>query len=167
VQSIQANRGRALEDLLETVFESAGPGVKIFRQNNKWVPLRSGRSFPYKGVPVDFVGVVSGIPVAVECKETAGKSLPLNPSRFPEKEILALREFSEAGGRAFVVAAFWRVDSLAVYRFESFHRFWQQYKTGGRASLRPDDADAWAPLADAAAIPNLFSEVCSIAGNRN
>lgn len=165
MQSIQANRGRALEDLLEAVFDGAGPRVKMFRQNNKWVPLRSGKSFPYKGVPVDFVGVVSGIPVAVECKETAGKSLPLNSSRFPEKEVRALREFSEAGGQAFIVAAFWEVDSLAVYRFESFHRFWLQYKAGGRAGLRLDDADAWVPLADVAAIPNLLDEVRSIAGN--
>lgn len=69
MQPIQANRGRALEDLLEAVFTGAGPTVKMFRQSNKWVPLRSGKAFPHKGAPTDFVGVISGIPVAVECSQ--------------------------------------------------------------------------------------------------
>lgn len=91
--SAQANRGRVLEDLLEKVFESAGSDVFVLRQNNRWIPWR-GRAFPQKGVPLDFVGVVQGVPVGVECKETSSARLPLTQSKFPEKEREALARFT-------------------------------------------------------------------------
>lgn len=163
MRSVQANRGRALEDLLEAVFASldvtfadAVPGAKMFRQSNKWVPLRSGGAFPHKGAPVDFVGVIMGIPVALECKETAASTFSLHPSKFPEKEIRSLQVFSQAGGRAFVIIAFWKVESLAVFKFETLYGLWLKCQEGGRASLRPGDADAVILAANVAVVPALL-----------
>jgi len=114
---VQANKGRVLEDLIELALANV-PGMKLFRQANIWVPLRGGRqgAFPFKGAPVDFVGAVNGIPVALECKEVGrGKRLSLTGHRLPVKEIEAMREFEEAGGRAFLLVAFWQENVLSAY----------------------------------------------------
>jgi recombination protein U len=133
--SAQANRGRALEDLLERVFESAGPGVFMLRQHSRWVPWRGG-AFPQKGAPLDFVGVVRGVPVGIECKETSQPRFPLTLSRFPPKEREALARFALAGGAAFRVVAFWREGLLAVYSWPKLEKV-----LGARRSLKAEDAD--------------------------
>ena len=76
--SVQANRGRTFEDLIELAFERT-PGAKMFRQANLWIPLRNGGAIPKRGAPVDFLGVIDGIPVAVECKENQSKRISLGP----------------------------------------------------------------------------------------
>jgi len=147
-----ANRGRALEELLELLFSSAGPDVCMFRQANRVVLLRNGRAFPKEGAPLDFVGVISGVPVAVECKEVSGGRLSLGPSRFPEKEVDALRTFSEAGGRSYIVAAFWKYGVLGILSFKSF----VELRSAGRKSLTSQDADFVLPARDAGQIVEIF-----------
>lgn len=146
-----ANRGRALEELLEFVFNSS-PGVCMFRQANRIVLLRDGRAFPQKGAPVDFVGVINGVPVAVECKETSGGSIHLGKYRFPDSEIHALESFYKSGGRSYVVGAFWKRDVLAVYGFRSFFK----HLSSGKKSLVPEDADAVLPVEDVGEIVKVF-----------
>lgn len=147
--SMQANRGRTLEDLLEAVFRNAGPRaeVEMRRQYNKWVPIRGGMSFPQKGSPLDFVGVIGGKPIALECKENSTPRLSLHKARFPQKEIDALFRFTRAGGHAFVVAAFWNENLLAIYPFGDFYTRWLAYKKGkGMASVRTGDAEICIPV---------------------
>lgn len=160
MQATQANRGRALEELVEMVFGSAGPHVKMFRQSNKWVPLRSGRAFPSKGAPVDFVGAINGVPIAVECKESTNGKLSLGKSRFPQKEIDALSDFTRAGGRAFVVAAFWQENRLAIYPFSEFYRVWLGYKNRKRLSyVTVKDAAIAIPISDARKLASVLGKV--------
>lgn len=138
-----ANRGKILEDLVEKSFRDAflnGLPVWVQRQNNKWAPKRgSGKAVPVRGrgSPVDFIGSVLGVPVALECKEYRnGSRLSLNESRFPEKEISALRDFESVGGRGFVIAAFRESDTLALYPFSLVYEAWRAYKAGkGEASV--------------------------------
>lgn len=137
-----ANRGRALEELLEMVFSSSGPEVCMFRQANRIVLLRNGRAFPQKGAPIDFVGVINGVPIAVECKEVSSERLSLGPGRFPEKEIRALQKFYRAGGRSYIVAAFWKNDVLAVFGFENFFKRWSE----GTKSVTFQNADCVLPV---------------------
>lgn len=134
------NRGTVLEELLETIFD-ADSNACMLRQANRIVLLRNGTAFPQKGAPIDFVGVIKGIPVAVECKETKINRLPLNKSRFPQKEIDALQRFYEAGGNSFVVAAYWKHDCLAVFSYKTFEKL---LKTQKSASHK--DADAVFPV---------------------
>lgn len=156
MQSRQANRGRTLEDLMETAFDAAGPSVWVRRQNNLWVPLRGKQAFPKKGSPVDFVGVIDGTAVAIECKESAGPRLSLGKQRFPHKEIEALQQCEIAGGQAFVVAAFWLENTLAVYRFSDFHKRWEAYQRGSRAHVTVQDATFSVSIGDALLIPHLL-----------
>ena len=140
-KSIQANRGRVFEDLIEIAFERT-PGAKMFRQANLWIPLRNGGAFPKRGAPVDFLGVIDGIPVAVECKENQSKRISLGPKRFPLKEINALKEFEEAGGKSFVFVAFWQENVIAIYDFQIFYWYWDS----GRKSLTSQDTDYILPI---------------------
>lgn len=116
-----ANRGRALEELVEAACLAAmkDGSACVIRQNPRWVPLGGGKSaFPNSGAPVDFLGVVRGRGVALECKEASrGERLPLNQVRFPQKEVEFLRSFERAGGFAFVVAAFRQHQKTVVGRF--------------------------------------------------
>lgn len=140
-----------MEDLVERVFDS-DPGSKMFRQNNKLVVLRDGRAFYQKGkgAPVDFVGAIKGVPVAVECKETSSFRLPLSESRFPEREKEALEEFERAGGKGFVVAAFWKEDLLAVFTTNALR---------GRKSLSPKEAAFTLPVSQAMLLPQ---KICAL-----
>jgi len=144
------NRGRALEDLLEAAFDSDSETC-MFRQSNRIVLLRDGRAFPQKGAPVDFVGVVRGVPVVVECKETKANRLPLNKSRFPENEITALQRFSDSGGSSFVVAAFWKHNRIAVFSFRTFKGLMSY-----RKSVYPEDADVVFPVSKVKKITEVF-----------
>ena len=118
-----ANRGRALEELVEAACLAAMKDgfACVIRQNPRCVLLGGGKSaFPISGAPVDFLGVVRGRGVALECKEVSkGGRLPLNPSRFPEKEVEFLRAFERAGGFAFVVAAFRQHQKTVVVPFRA------------------------------------------------
>jgi penicillin-binding protein-related factor A (putative recombinase) len=142
-RNIQANRGRVFEDLIEMAFDRT-PGAKMFRQANLWIPLRNGKAgaFPKKGAPIDFVGVIDGVPVAVECKENQSKRISLGLKRFPLKEINALKEFEEAGGKSFVFVAFWQENVIAIYDFQVFYWYWNS----GRKSLTSQDTDYILPV---------------------
>lgn len=128
----QANRGRSLEDLVEQYLANA-PGVKLFRQANRWVPLAGGaRAFPARGAPADFIGAVRGVPVVLECKEVScSNRFPLTESRLPEKEVRAMREFEAAGGKAYLLVAFWEKGVLSLYPFP----FVESALAKGRKSL--------------------------------
>jgi len=96
--NIYANRGRTFEELFELAV--AGKKYCYFqKQHNLWIPY-AGKAFPARGSPIDFIGVVKGIPVAVECKEIKGGRFPL--SRLPRKEFEALKRFQQAGGKSFL-----------------------------------------------------------------
>ncbi|MEM3486452.1 MAG: Holliday junction resolvase RecU [Candidatus Methanomethyliaceae archaeon] len=114
-----------------------GLPVYFLHLANQWVPLKSGRAFPRKGAPLDFVGVVAGIPVALECKEVgSGSRFPLNTARLPEKEVEALRSFENAGGKAFLVIAFWELHLIALVPFADVKKAWEDYKLkAGPASI--------------------------------
>jgi len=41
--SVQANRGRTFEVIIEIAFEKT-PGAKMFRQANLWIPTCNGKA---------------------------------------------------------------------------------------------------------------------------
>ena len=80
--------------------------------------------------------------MAVECKENQSKRISLGPKRFPLKEINALKEFEEAGGKSFVFVAFWQENVIAIYDFQIFYWYWDS----GRKSLTSQDTDYILPI---------------------
>lgn len=117
-------KGGTLEEFVENLavqLRLSGQGV-LLKQNVLWINY-GGRVFPKKGAPVDFLGVVKGIPVALECKETASSRIQLSESHFPEKEKDFLADFEKAGGKAFLIFAFWRSNSIYLVSYKNFVRF--------------------------------------------
>lgn len=137
---------------------SGREGIALFRQANIWVPLRGGaRAYPLRGAPIDFLGAVRGVPVAIECKEVGrGRRLSLNSSRIPEKEVAALKRFEDAGGCSFVVIAFWELGSLELVSFPEFYSRWFEYRRGGKASLLFGECGVVIPFTGFAVLPDVF-----------
>jgi hypothetical protein len=152
--------------LIERILAGA-PGVKLFRIPVRWVPLHGGRegAFPAKGAPVDFAGAAFGVPVAIECKEVSrGARLPLGPGKFPEAEASALRAFEAAGGRAFVLAAFWEKGMLAIAPFRELD---ERLLARGRASASLEEMAALGgavPAAEARRLPEILAALCGASG---
>jgi len=120
-------KGGALEELMENKgmqLRMLGQGV-LLKQNVLWVTY-GNRTFPKKGAPVDFLGVVKGIPVAIECKETVSDRIQFSETHFSSKEKALLSDFEKAGGKAFVVFAFWKSNGLYIVRHADFEEYNRQ-----------------------------------------
>jgi recombination protein U len=117
-------KGSALEELIENLavqLKLSGQGI-LLKQNVIWVNY-GGSVFPKRGAPVDFLGVVKGVPVALECKETTSDRIQLSESHFPEKEKAFLSDFEKAGGRAFLIFAFWKHNSIYIIPYRKFIQY--------------------------------------------
>ncbi|SFE02200.1 Recombination protein U [Thermoanaerobacter thermohydrosulfuricus] len=114
-------KGGALEEFVEKLAEQlrlSGQGI-LLKQNVLWVNY-GGSVFPKKGAPVDFLGVIKGIPVARECKETTSNRIQLTESHFSGKEKAFLADFEKAGGKAFLIFAFWKYNSIYIVKYKDF-----------------------------------------------
>lgn len=120
-------KGGALEELIENIgtqLRILGQGV-LLKQNVLWVTY-GNRTFPKKGAPVDFLGVVKGIPVAIECKETVSDRIQFSETHFSSKEKAFLSDFEKAGGKAFIIFAFWKSNGLYIVKHADFEEYNKQ-----------------------------------------
>ncbi len=82
---------------------------------------------------VDYMGVVQGIPVCFDAKETAQKHLPLQ--NIHAHQLAFMEDFQKQQGIAFLLVYF---SSLGEYYFlplETLQTYWQAAKNGGRKSI--------------------------------
>lgn len=127
-------KGGTLEEFIENIaiqLRLSGQGI-LLKQNVLWVNY-GGSVFPKKGAPVDFLGVIKGNPVALECKETTSDRIQLTESHFPEKEKAFLSDFEKAGGKAFLIFAFWRHNSIYLIQYKDFVQFNKKSMTNEEA----------------------------------
>ncbi|MBC7342549.1 MAG: Holliday junction resolvase RecU [Clostridia bacterium] len=128
VPTLQANRGRALEEMVELtldLYRKEGIAV-VHKIPTPWVVRRKGGlitgAFPAKKSSVDFFGVWRGRAVAFDAKETSEKSrFPLKS--VPDHQMAFLSDWKEAGGIAGVLVWFRRARRI----------FWVPAKTLTRA----------------------------------
>ncbi|OIQ59808.1 holliday junction resolvase RecU [Moorella thermoacetica] len=146
-----ANRGRALEDLIEFSnerYRRAGKAV-IHRVPAAWLPVRDGRGRIVsakieKKAAVDFIGHVlvpggRALPVAFEAKEVSkGRRWPL--SRLEEHQYRYLADCARTGAAAFVLIAFWEYGRFFVLPFAALEEKMGAYRRGGAASVSLDDS---------------------------
>ena len=128
-------KGDALEEFIENIavkLRLSGQGI-LLKQNVLWINYR-GKVFPKKGAPVDFLGVVKGLPVALECKETTSDRIQLTESHFSEKEKAFLEDFEKAGGKAFLIFAFWKHNSIYVIRHKKLAKYHKKSITNKEAA---------------------------------
>jgi recombination protein U len=146
---VYANRGRALEELIEraNVLYRAGRTAVIHKVPTAWVPIRNraGRITAAKveeKAAVDFIGHIllpgGPLPLAFDAKEVAsGRRWPL--ARLGEHQYEYLADCAATGAFAFVLIAFWQVRGFFVLPFAVLERCWRAWRAGGPASVGPAD----------------------------
>lgn len=82
---------------------------------------------------VDYIGVVQGIPVCFDAKETSHKFLPLQ--NIHQHQIEFMEEFEQQQGVAFMIIYFKIYDKYYYLPFKDINEFWQNVKNGGRKSI--------------------------------
>lgn len=146
-----ANRGRALEDLIELSnerYRKAGIAV-IHHVPAAWLPIRNscGRIVSAKiekKAAVDFIGHITtesgrALPVAFDAKEVSkGARWPL--SRLEEHQFRYLADCARTGAAAFLIIAFWEYGKFFLLPFASLEEKVRAYHSGGAASVKITDA---------------------------
>lgn len=82
---------------------------------------------------VDYIGVVQGIPVCFDAKDTTQKSFPLQ--NIHEHQIKFMNDFIEQGGLAFLLVHFSKEDEFFMLTMEILMEYRQKAKDGGRKSI--------------------------------
>lgn len=88
---------------------------------------------------VDYIGVVQGIPVCFDAKESATDTFALQ--NIHEHQVEFMRDFEKQQGIAFFLIHYTSKDILYYLAFRDLDRFWQRAKAGGRKSFRYEELD--------------------------
>lgn len=82
---------------------------------------------------VDYIGVIQGVPVCFDAKETSHKNLPLQNIHQHQIEFMA--DFRAQRGLAFLLVHFTALDAYYLLPFEVLEEFWLNAEQGGRKSI--------------------------------
>lgn len=82
---------------------------------------------------VDYIGVVQGIPVCFDAKETASDTFPLQ--NIHEHQIDFMSNFEKQQGIAFIIVYYSARDEFYYIPFCDIMKFWQRKLDGGRKSF--------------------------------
>lgn len=88
---------------------------------------------------VDYIGVVQGIPVCFDAKESATLTFPLQ--NIHTHQIEFMREFERQDGIAFIILYFSSIEECYYVPFSDIIRFWDRGQNGGRKSFTYDELD--------------------------
>ncbi len=88
---------------------------------------------------VDYMGVVQGIPVCFDAKETALKNLPLK--NIHAHQIEFMDDFQQNGGASFLLVYFRAFDEAYFLPFSQLKAWYEEAKVGGRKSIPYDSFD--------------------------
>jgi len=135
-------RGSALEDLINFTNEFyRQKGLALFQKiptpitpvevDNKKRTI----TLAYFGQQstVDYMGVVQGIPVCFDAKETSLKSLPIQ--NIHPHQIAFMKDFQKQNGISFLLVYFSAIDSFYFLQFEILEQYWTDSQKGGRKSI--------------------------------
>ncbi len=82
---------------------------------------------------VDYIGVVQGIPVCFDAKETAVDTFPLQ--NIHEHQVEFMSNFEKQQGIAFIIVYYSARDEFYYIPFCDIMKFWQRKLQGGRKSF--------------------------------
>lgn len=88
---------------------------------------------------VDYIGVVQGVAVCFDAKETSKPNLPLQ--NIHEHQIEFMKNFENQDGVAFILVNFKMYDEYYYLPFEKLHIYYKNAKSGGRKSIPYKDFD--------------------------
>lgn len=82
---------------------------------------------------VDYIGVVQGIPICFDAKDTSGDNLPLQ--NIHKHQVSFMEDFIVQKGIAFFLVRFSKYDEVYIIPFEELKDWWEKSKIGGRKSI--------------------------------
>jgi recombination protein U len=82
---------------------------------------------------VDYIGIVQGVAICFDAKETTKTALPL--SNIHQHQIVFMENFIKQGGEAFFIVYFKKHDTYFLTPFEHIKVFYDQALQGGRKSI--------------------------------
>jgi recombination protein U len=137
----RGHRGDALEDIILLtneyyrnnhygLIDKANTPVKVVEIDHSGIITKG---FFEKKSTVDFIGLIQGVAVAFDAKETNLKSLPL--SNIHQHQVDYMTEFNHQGGLSFILVHFKMVDEYYLLPFEMIRDSFTNAKNGGRKSI--------------------------------
>lgn len=140
-------RGSDLEDLIHTTIEyyrsqalaridKIATPVKVIDIDGQGTITKA---FFEKKSTVDFMGIIQGIGVAFDAKETNLKSLPL--SNIHEHQLEFMADISKQNGLAFIIVHFKFCDEFYLLPYESLVKHVHASQKGARKSIPYADMD--------------------------
>ena len=88
---------------------------------------------------VDYIGVVQGIPVCFDAKETTVDTFPL--TNIHPHQITFMEDFEKQHGISFIILYFSARDEFYYIPFCDIMKFWLRGENGGRKSFTYDEID--------------------------
>lgn len=82
---------------------------------------------------VDYIGVVQGIPICFDAKETTKSALPM--SNIHKHQIEFMQTFKEQGGISFLIVYFKKYDTHYFLPIEQLKPLYEEAQKGGRKSI--------------------------------
>lgn len=82
---------------------------------------------------VDYIGVVQGIAICFDAKETTKSFLPLG--NIHEHQVVFMKEFKKQGGVAFLLVSFKKYDEYYFLPIDHLEKWYEEAKKGGRKSI--------------------------------
>lgn len=88
---------------------------------------------------VDYIGVVQGISVCFDAKETSKNNLPLQ--NIHEHQVEFMKDFENQEGISFLLVYFKMYDEYYYLPFSKLYSYFENIKCGGRKSIPYSDFD--------------------------
>ncbi len=88
---------------------------------------------------VDYIGIIQGVGVCFDAKETNAKSLPIH--NIHEHQIEFMADFKKQGGISFILVYFRIFDRYFYLSVDRLMEFWQRAQRGGRKSIKFQEFD--------------------------
>lgn len=104
--------------------------IKVIHRNKKGMITKA---FFEKKATVDFHGVIQGMPVVFDAKETNLKSLPLQ--NIHKHQLEYMKDINYQGGLSFLIIHFKAYDKYFLVPFEMVYKYHLESKKGGRKSI--------------------------------
>jgi recombination protein U len=129
----RGHRGDVLEDLISFSNEHFKKH-SLARIDKVHIPIKvieidNGgmitKAFFEKKSTVDFQGIIQGIPVAFDVKETTLKSLPLQ--NIHEHQVEFMRDIKNQKGLSFIIIHFKFCDEYFLVPFEIVEKYYEEY----------------------------------------
>lgn len=105
---------------------------------------------------VDYIGVVQGIPVCFDAKESAVDTFPLQ--NIHEHQINFMSNFEKQNGISFIILYYSSRDEFYYVPFCDIIRFWKRGQNGGRKSFTYDEIDKTYRIEPSKGVPVHYLE---------